>query len=188
MRKTRIGPEKIDRGEFVLQEACTKQDIDLEKHWDSCFLPGQRVEMSMIFQLPDHPSSTCPSCRTICSGSGGEDIECRACGVTYRRVIEIDPGYNTPTFKKEDERQVIPAPHCATYTSEGFTIRKRKRLEFNEESRWFRRVRISHMSLTPSFLFEKKCDGSGSLKKSTTHGFFTLRIEKVDLTYLRPHY
>lgn len=52
MRKTKIGPRKIDRGEFVIQETSTKRDIDLASDWDLCFLPGQRVEMSMIFQHP----------------------------------------------------------------------------------------------------------------------------------------
>jgi hypothetical protein len=43
------GAEKIDKGEFVIQDLATKRDIDLGGNWDVCFRPGQTVEMSMTF-------------------------------------------------------------------------------------------------------------------------------------------
>lgn len=41
--------KKIQNGDFALQDSHTMKDIDLESPWDACFAPGQRVEMSMIF-------------------------------------------------------------------------------------------------------------------------------------------
>jgi hypothetical protein len=43
------GAEKIDKGEFVIQDLATKEDIDLADNWEACFRPGQTVEMSMTF-------------------------------------------------------------------------------------------------------------------------------------------
>jgi hypothetical protein len=43
------GAEKIERGEFAIQDSVTKRDIDLRTDWEVCFSPGQRVDMSMIF-------------------------------------------------------------------------------------------------------------------------------------------
>jgi hypothetical protein len=40
------GTEKIERGEFVIQDAITKRDIDLNTDWEVCFSPGQRVMMN----------------------------------------------------------------------------------------------------------------------------------------------
>ena len=42
------GAKKIDAGEFAIQDAATKMDIDLASAWETCFAPGQHVEMSMI--------------------------------------------------------------------------------------------------------------------------------------------
>lgn len=42
---------KIDRREFVIQDALTKRDINLDQSWNECFYPGQRVEMSMTFPI-----------------------------------------------------------------------------------------------------------------------------------------
>jgi hypothetical protein len=43
------GAEKIDKGEFAIQDIATRRDIDLKADWEICFQPGQRVEMSMVF-------------------------------------------------------------------------------------------------------------------------------------------
>ena len=58
--------EKILDREFVIEDSTSRQDIDLEADWDLCFSPGQRVEMSMVFQQLE-VSSTCPYCKTDCS-------------------------------------------------------------------------------------------------------------------------
>jgi hypothetical protein len=56
------GTEKIERGEFVIQDAITKRDIDLNTDWEVCFSPGQRVMMSMILTRAFVSSFACPKC------------------------------------------------------------------------------------------------------------------------------
>src|SRR6266516_3760556 len=46
---------KIDRREFVIQDAVTRRDINLDQRWDGCFYPGQRVDMSMTFPIGGRP-------------------------------------------------------------------------------------------------------------------------------------
>jgi hypothetical protein len=40
--------EKIEKGEFAIEDAATRRDIDLTTNWELCFSPGQRVEMSIV--------------------------------------------------------------------------------------------------------------------------------------------
>ncbi|OBT73749.1 hypothetical protein VF21_07171 [Pseudogymnoascus sp. 05NY08] len=78
---------KIKRGRFVIQDSATKRDIDLAAHWDSCFYPGQRVEMSIIFtSFIQNSYRRCPRCEKECNHSVNSDIECPACGTKFRRI------------------------------------------------------------------------------------------------------
>jgi len=64
-RKYGNGAQKIERGEFALQDSGTGKDIDLTKDWEFCFLPGQKVDMSMIFNRNQYGvigNTNCPSC------------------------------------------------------------------------------------------------------------------------------
>ena len=59
------GAEKIERGEFVIEDSATCRDIDLKDDWETCFVPGQRVSMSMIFEqfgIGDGALRACPKC------------------------------------------------------------------------------------------------------------------------------
>lgn len=58
-----LGVRKIERGQFVLEEARTKRIVDLGRPWQVCFLPGQTIEMSMIVSQPESPKGICPSCQ-----------------------------------------------------------------------------------------------------------------------------
>ena len=70
------GAEKIERGEFAIQDYATKRDINLNTDWEICFTPGQRVVMSMIFQRELVPGITCPKCHNPnFNGLAGEDID-----------------------------------------------------------------------------------------------------------------
>ena len=83
----------IEQGEFIMQDAGTKRDIQIKKDLDLCFLPGQRVQMSMNFCWPGYPPSTCPSCYVVWSGSEGGDVECQVCGTVFEIRPEIPYGY-----------------------------------------------------------------------------------------------
>ena len=66
--------KKILNREFVIEDSTSKLDIDLEADWDLCFSPGQRVEMSMVYQQLE-VSGTCPSCRADCSSHEDRETE-----------------------------------------------------------------------------------------------------------------
>jgi hypothetical protein len=66
---------RIDAGNFAIQDSATKRDVDIEAPWDSCFLPGQRVEMAMIFCDPFMMLRACPNCGTASTNKAGQDSE-----------------------------------------------------------------------------------------------------------------
>ena len=67
---------KIERGRFVIQDSATKRDIDLSGNWDTCFHPGQHVEMSIIFTDRDlHSRTKCPKCEKECICPMDSDTE-----------------------------------------------------------------------------------------------------------------
>jgi hypothetical protein len=66
------GFRKVQNKEYVLQEHATKREIKRTRPWDCAFLPGQRVDMSLVFMMkasaeqPDEiPSTNCPNCRAV---------------------------------------------------------------------------------------------------------------------------
>ena len=70
--KTRFkdyGLQMIEREQFALEESQTKRAVDLRRPWHQCFLPGQKIDMSMIFTQSmiftraETPGSTCPGCQ-----------------------------------------------------------------------------------------------------------------------------
>ncbi|KAH7069095.1 hypothetical protein BKA63DRAFT_520631 [Paraphoma chrysanthemicola] len=87
---TQYGPRMIDRGDFVIEELGTQNRIDISQNWETCFFPGQRVAMSMVFreQPSTSASSICPKCRHSNDGSSSPEVVCPQCGTTYRRVPE----------------------------------------------------------------------------------------------------
>jgi hypothetical protein len=56
------GAKKIERGEFAIQDATTKLDVDLTLPWEACFRPGQHTVMSMIFKSAKASNMACPTC------------------------------------------------------------------------------------------------------------------------------
>jgi len=62
------GHKKILNKDFVLQERATKRDISRDLPWERAFLPGQKIEMSMIFtDSRDDRQQCCPGCQEECS-------------------------------------------------------------------------------------------------------------------------
>ena len=66
--------KKIQNCEFTIHDSHTKRDVDLNRPWDECFMPGQQVEMSMIFDRIEVSSTSCVKCRHKCAINAGEDI------------------------------------------------------------------------------------------------------------------
>ena len=76
-RFKQLGPatKKIRNCEFAIQDSRTQRDIDLNRPWDECFVPGQQTEMSMIFERYNPCKKLCPKCRQTCTVDIGEDLE-----------------------------------------------------------------------------------------------------------------
>jgi hypothetical protein len=72
------GLRKVQKDEYVIQESNSRRRLDLRAPWDSVFLPGRRVHMSMIFQAAQKPMSTCPGCQaenTVEIDAEGSEIQ-----------------------------------------------------------------------------------------------------------------
>jgi len=57
------GAEKIENGEFILEENNTSRRVDLEQPWDTCFVPGETIRMTFIFFGRKHVESSQERCR-----------------------------------------------------------------------------------------------------------------------------
>lgn len=67
------GLDKVKRRQFVLEDRATRTEIHRHRPLDLTFLPGQRVDMSVVFISteerdmygPWHSSVTCPRCQWL---------------------------------------------------------------------------------------------------------------------------
>jgi hypothetical protein len=75
------GAKKVMKKEYALQNRATGRDIDFSQKWERVFLPGQWVDMSMIFQESNaHESGdvcgdTCPKCQAKSHQPPGVDVK-----------------------------------------------------------------------------------------------------------------
>ena len=69
------GLQKIERGQFALENTLTKQMVDLQRPWHICMQPGQKINMSMVFSQAETTQSTCPGCQYENSKANTEDVE-----------------------------------------------------------------------------------------------------------------
>ena len=73
------GERKIKRKEFVLQDHATTREIDRSYPWEGSFVPGQMVDMSMLFVNRETattscpPTTSCPKCSQPSTGSSQSD-------------------------------------------------------------------------------------------------------------------
>ncbi|KAH0557146.1 hypothetical protein GP486_005062 [Trichoglossum hirsutum] len=84
VRFKHAGLRKIEKQEFTLQETGSKRQLDLSAPWDSVFLPGQKVDMSMVFWRETFPRGGCPSCGFVSEERQGEDMEWLANVLSYK--------------------------------------------------------------------------------------------------------
>jgi hypothetical protein len=127
-----IGPgaKKIERGEFAIQDSLTKRDVDLTLPWESCFYPGQKVDMSMVFDTVKGLVTQCPKCQEDNGDNGDEirDIEwfvtgprphppkstnstSRKCGLIYRQITSRKSQLSEESL---DNQAAITTSHIAT--------------------------------------------------------------------------
>ncbi|KAK4150176.1 hypothetical protein C8A00DRAFT_18259 [Chaetomidium leptoderma] len=100
-RYSQGGARKVEQGQFAITDVGTNRDINLNREWKRCFRPGQRVNMSFIFNeaLYKTTTSTCPGCRAECAaGDENNEIECPNCAMIFRRITALDePGEADPS-------------------------------------------------------------------------------------------
>jgi hypothetical protein len=56
------GERKIKRREYALQDRSSQLDIERSASFESCFLPGLKVDMSMVFKGGSASGASCPGC------------------------------------------------------------------------------------------------------------------------------
>ena len=70
------GHAKILSKEYILQEHVTGREISQVGSWEGTFLPGQRVNMSMLFvDSLENRHMCCPRCNEKCNPPPEKDIE-----------------------------------------------------------------------------------------------------------------
>lgn len=150
------GARKIDNNDFLIQDVATKRPIDLSRDWDSCFLPGQRVEMSMIFQWRSRDIHSCPNCKCSCQTLMDKETECPQCGMMFRRIVTIE---DPPTTSAMAPRKTIVKGHTVAmqYTSEapGPTTAPRPIVTAYDEAddmRYYRRIKLLHRQRRPAWV------------------------------------
>jgi hypothetical protein len=75
VKSARSGPRMIEFGQFVIEDDGTKRDIDLADDWETCFSPGQRVSMSMVFKYgKDRAMPACPGCGTESGSAADQEV------------------------------------------------------------------------------------------------------------------
>lgn len=76
------GFKKVQNKEYALQEHATKREIKRTRPWECAFLPGQRIDMSLVFvkkapaeQSEEIPSTSCPNCHAVSDKSQDYEIQ-----------------------------------------------------------------------------------------------------------------
>ncbi|KAF2678413.1 hypothetical protein K458DRAFT_394952 [Lentithecium fluviatile CBS 122367] len=92
VRFQNVGLRKIIANEYGLRDANKQTDIDLFRSWETVFLPGQHVEMSMWFADDELQQNRCPGCTCYDSRhfEEREGVKCLFCPMTYWRRGAID--------------------------------------------------------------------------------------------------
>jgi hypothetical protein len=76
--RTVQGHKKVKNKEYVIQEHVTRREIRRNQPWEVSFLPGQRVDMSLVFESQEQkelPQTTCPRCQTASTELQDSDIQ-----------------------------------------------------------------------------------------------------------------
>lgn len=70
------GLNKVKSMQYAIKEQSTNRRLDLTAPWDSVFLPGRTVTMSMVFWRPQPSILACPGCQSLNKELGaGTDVQ-----------------------------------------------------------------------------------------------------------------
>ena len=68
------GHRKIKQKQYVLRADAMKKDLEPSVAFRNSFLPGQRIDMSMIFDSRSGGISSCPGCK-LATNKTEEDLD-----------------------------------------------------------------------------------------------------------------
>ncbi|MAD87603.1 MAG: hypothetical protein CL912_31985 [Deltaproteobacteria bacterium] len=164
------GHGKIVRREYAIQETHLKLEIDRSLSFESSFLPGRQLDMSMIFKASgDWSKNTCPGCHTasyVTSDSGIKwysyfspaivelrvlTIHSHKCGTWYQRMTELesplscDDGLESIEDVPDRREGASEDQQSQEHTASAHRTQKRKVGEAafsDDDVRAFRRVRL----------------------------------------------
>jgi hypothetical protein len=164
------GFKKVKQKQYGLQDKATKRDIEQTRPWQRAFLPGQRIEMSFLFDAQNNQGGvgdvTCPGCQTISLNPTDTEIQCENCRMWFRRITiiqDVEPQSQAP----------IPSPWRSQpgFGRVGFTgmvsgpVRPGKKrvapvdVDGEDDLREFKRVRlVTRKERTRMQAFERRKD------------------------------
>ena len=103
--KGKKGERRTRRKLYSLHESASHLEIDRSAHFESAFVPYQKVDMSLICRAPVTPTaddgdtglSRCPWCKTVSPGKLGDRVKCSTCKRDFLRiVIEVEDSEDPP--------------------------------------------------------------------------------------------
>ncbi|KAH8803394.1 nucleoside phosphorylase domain-containing protein [Xylogone sp. PMI_703] len=100
-----LGAEKINRGEWLLQDHYSKRILDFTRPWEAITKPGQILDMSMIFRKWSVSSTNCPICFSKNHGSAETQIMCYTCDSVYWCIKQIQE-----IVIQEEDSQISEGP------------------------------------------------------------------------------
>jgi len=106
--KGKKGERRTRRKLYSLHESSSNLEIDRSAHFESAFMPYQKVDMSLICKAPMAPTtsdgetglSSCPWCKTVSPGKLGDRVQCSTCKRDFLRVV----------VEVEDSDDLVMAP------------------------------------------------------------------------------
>ncbi|KAM0800303.1 hypothetical protein BDR22DRAFT_258396 [Usnea florida] len=165
------GHRKIKQREYALRNNALERDVEKSLAFTLCFLPGKRIDMSMIFDGSIGGRSSCPGCQLVTSKTEeglDSQVQCPRCKIWYQRVVE------TSTTESKQRCTIEPKIIMQDNMSAARHSQKRQRNheeEIDENPSHFRRVRLrySDQSVEPGSVQtaqETDISLNGSIKAS----------------------
>ncbi|KAF7191184.1 Multistep phosphorelay regulator 1 [Pseudocercospora fuligena] len=149
-QKVPSGLRKIHNGEFIIHDAANGRPIDLTRDWDTCFMPGQRIDMRMVFRWHSRRRDACPSC-----GFRGErnkelqDSECKSCGLTFHRLVQTvkdSEAFPTQSGTGAEPSKALVQHHAMiladTTADEAVRLAPTTAFDESDDVKYYRRVRM----------------------------------------------
>ncbi|KAL2012480.1 hypothetical protein VTN00DRAFT_5 [Thermoascus crustaceus] len=136
------GLKKLQKMEYLIREIGSNRWLDLRAPWESVFLPGRKVAMSMVFWRPATSMRSCPACHFENESRVTSEIQCpnSNCRIRYEHVLELDTSRNVLEYPRPSVLIRTPLQsNCLIIGPDGNCN------EGEDEIHHFRRVQVRHI-------------------------------------------